>query len=253
MDTKKSESLRQDFYYWRVIATAISFTNFGIGGLVLRFICFPIVSLLPIQKRKKTLLCRKMVHNVYRLFIWQMNGLKVLSYETHNLDKLKGGQLIIANHPTLIDVCFILASVPNANCIIKEALFKNPFTRGPVSGAGFIPNIDAEQLISDCVESLNKGDSLIIFPEGTRTPPGKKPRLQRGAANIALTANKELTPITIKCSENTLKKGEKWYHIPPRRPHWTLEVGDSIALPENERSPVTARQLTNTIYEYFWG
>ncbi len=34
-------------YWWRLIATAASFTLFGIGGVLLRILVFPVLSLLP--------------------------------------------------------------------------------------------------------------------------------------------------------------------------------------------------------------
>lgn len=252
MAAEQERIKKQDFYYWRLFATGFSFFNFGLGGLFIRFIISPLLSIAPVSKRQKILWGRLVIHKAYRLFIWQMSSLKVLTYETKGLDKLKPGQLIIANHPTLIDVCFLLAFADCANCIVKKALFTNPFTSGPLKGAGFIPNIEAEQLVRDCTESLHLGDSLIIFPEGTRTTAGEKPRLQRGAANIALSANVCPTPVTIKCSENTLCKGQKWYNIPPRRPHWTLEVGHDLPLPEGGRSPSTARALTHAFFTYFF-
>lgn len=252
MANRKEPVKKQDFYYWRLVATGLSFFSFGLGGLVIRFVIFPLLGITPLQKDKKILIGRKIVHKAFQLFIWQMKSLKVLTFETKNLDRLQAGQLIIANHPTLIDVCFLLAFAKSANCIVKKALFNNPFTSGPLKGAGFIPNIDAEQLIDDCTQSLQQGSSLIIFPEGTRTTKGERPKLQRGTANIALSANIEPTPISIKCTEDTLSKGQKWYKIPPRRPHWTLSVGHPIPLPEGGRTPANTRKLTHDFFTYFF-
>ena len=243
---------RQDFYYWRLFATGLSFFNFGLGGLILRFVFFPVVQLLPVSRRQKVLYCRKLVHLSYRLFIFQMRSLGVLRFEVRHLERLQPGQLVIANHPTLIDVAFLLSFIENANCIVRYGLFKNPFTRGPVSNAGYIPNREPEQLIADCVASLQAGDSLIIFPEGTRTVPGKKPKFQRGAANVALAAGVDVLPVSIHCSENTLAKGQKWYDIPPRRPRWTIVVGTPLPLPQQAVTPKAVRHVNTLFYDYFF-
>lgn len=245
-------STKQDWYYWRLFATGLSFFNFGLGGLILRFVFVPVLLVLPLDTKTKNRIGRHWIHVAYRMFIWQMKAFGVLTYETHGLEKLRPGQLVIANHPTLIDVAFLLAFIDNANCIVRHGLFVNPFTSGPIRGAGYIPNIEPEQLIRDCVVSLDAGDTLIVFPEGTRTVPGELPKFQRGAANIALAARAQVMPVTIKCSENTLTKGEKWYHIPHRRPHWTFTVGDVMALPSLECSPKAARQVTRIFYDYFF-
>ncbi|HEY9034031.1 MAG TPA: 1-acyl-sn-glycerol-3-phosphate acyltransferase [Pseudomonadales bacterium] len=252
MATDTRLTARQDAYYWRLFATGLSFFNFGLGGLLLRFVVFPLVFVLPLARSRKVQINRQLVHLSYRLFVWQMKALGVLSYEVHGRQHLRPGQLVIANHPTLIDVAFLLSFIPGANCIVRHGLFDNVFTRGPVRGAAYIPNRNPEQLIGDCVASLQAGETLIIFPEGTRTVPGEQPRFQRGAANIALAAAAEVVPVRIKCSENTLAKGQKWYDIPRRRPHWTLEVGPPMRLPPLEPSPKAVRRISRMFYDYFF-
>ncbi|WP_164570717.1 lysophospholipid acyltransferase family protein, partial [Pseudomonas viridiflava] len=78
------------------------------------------------------------------------------------------------------------------------------------------------------VERLQGGQTLIIFPEGTRTQPGQPPAFHRGAAAIALRGASMITPVTIKVSPTTLTKAEPWYRIPQRRVHFTLHVGADI-------------------------
>jgi hypothetical protein len=92
---------------------------------------------------------------------------------------------VLANHPTLIDVVFLISLLPNADCVVKRVAC-NPFMRGPVRAAGYISNDDGAGLVDDCIAAVRAGGSLVIFPEGTRSVPGQPPRLQRGAANIAV-------------------------------------------------------------------
>lgn len=243
---------KQDLYYWRLIATAISFTTFGLGGLALRLF-FPLLHLLPGDKHIKARRARKIVHWCFRFFIAQMKFFGIYTYETHGLEKLTPGQLIIANHPTLIDVVFLISFIENANCIVKHSLFKNPFTRGPVTNTGYIPNIEGNQLVKDCVESLKSGDSLIIFPEGTRTPVDQAPKFQRGAANITLAAGTSPTMITIKCNTSFLSKGVKWYDIPFARPHLSFELSELGDISDLTFDPKSARKLTDMFMNHFFG
>ena len=74
------------------------------------------------------------------------------------------GLLILANHPSLIDVVFLISFVRHADCIVKAALAHNPFMRGPIRAAGFITNGDGAGLLEDCVKSLRGGNNLIVFP-----------------------------------------------------------------------------------------
>ena len=127
-----------------------------------------------------------------------MRVLGILTYRVEGAERLrKPGRLIVANHPTLIDVVLLVSQMPEVDCIVKRGLWRNPFLRWPVSWAGYLPNSEGEQLIEACAATLRRGHSLLVFPEGTRTVPGKPLRMQRGAAHIALAADAEILPVTI--------------------------------------------------------
>ena len=72
-------------------------------------------------------------------------------------------------------------------------------------------------MIEQASEALREGQSVIIFPEGTRTTPGQALQFQRGAASIAVRAAAVVTPVFIRCEPTTLAKNMPWYRIPPRR------------------------------------
>lgn len=242
-------------YYWRLFATGFSFCVFGLGGFLLGLLVFPLLSLIPgdqIKKRQRAQLC---VHYSFYFFIELMHRLGIMTYEINGLEKLnRPGQLIIANHPTLIDIVFLISRIPAASCIVKEQLWHNPFTRGPVINAGYISNGNSEKMISDCVACLKTAGTMIIFPEGTRTKADKEYKFQRGAARIALQANAIVTPVTLSCNPSTLTKAEKWYQIPERRFHLAMRVDDDIVLNEflvMEPKTIAVRRFNRYLQEYF--
>lgn len=241
---------------WRVCATGLSFALFGVGGLVLRLVVFPLLALCLRPGPARQRAARAAVRTSFRAFVGVMRGLGVLRYEVHGLDKLdREGQLILANHPTLIDTVFLIAFVRNADCIVKGALAENPFMRGPVRAAGYICNDRGPELVEDCIASLRAGGNLIIFPEGTRTPREGSLQLKRGAANIAVRGMRAVTPVVIQCDPPTLGKGDKWWHVPPRQASFRIEVKDDIAADafrDNDASEVVAaRRLTDHLQQFF--
>lgn len=242
--------------YWRVIATGISFTTFGIGGLVLRLLFFPLLTLCIPQQQKRIKYARRIIQLAFRLFIELMRRLGVLRYEVRGLSQLSNkGLLILANHPTLIDTVFLMAFVQQANCIVKTKLWDNPFTHGPVRAAGYIRNESGPNLIQDCIASLHQGNNLIIFPEGTRTPRHGTMTFKRGAANIAVHGLRDVTPVIIRCKPLTLCKGEKWWQVPPTIPHFSIEVQQDIKIQDFVSATVNktlaVRRLTNYLQHYF--
>ena len=163
-------------------------------------------------------------------------------------------KVVVANHPCLLDIVFLIAQIPNATCIVKPALIRNPFMRIPIRAMGYIYAEDPEVLLTRCEAELHEGGCLIIFPEGTRTTPGKPIKFQRGAATIALQAGADILPVTIRCFPTTLTKQEKWYHIPEKRFTLSLEVGDDIqsgTYPANTSRAIAARQITRQLETYF--
>jgi 1-acyl-sn-glycerol-3-phosphate acyltransferase len=241
---------------WRVLATGFSFAVFGLGGLALRVIAFPLLALCVRSPLARMRAARATIRVGFRAFVGIMRSLGVLRYEVHGLDKLdRGGQLILANHPTLIDTVFLIAFVRNADCIVKGALWNNPFTGGPVRAAGYVCNDRGPELVDDCIASLRAGGNLIIFPEGTRTPRGGTMELKRGAANIAVRGAQPVTPVLIDCQPPTLGKGDKWWHVPPRQARFRIEVRDDIAIEPfigpGVSDAMAARRLTAYLQHYF--
>lgn len=214
----------------RLAGTAASFTVFGIGGLLVGLLLFPAIHLSSGDRAVAQRRCQVIIGRCFAAFIWLMRTLGVLTYRWENAERLdRDGLLVVANHPSLIDVVFIISRMPHTLCVVKSSHWRNPFVMGVMRATGYIPNDDPIRLVEDCAAALAKGHSLVIFPEGTRTQPGVPLELKRGAASIIAASGKTFTPVAIHVSPTTLTKGEKWYQIPPEKPHWTLRVGEDIS------------------------
>ena len=252
--------LNKLFYGWRLLATGWCFLSFSLGGLFLALFVFPVINIVYLffnNPKLKYHRAQAIIHYGFRLFIWQMEFLRVLSVEMEGVEKLSGreGTLILANHPTLIDVVILIALIKYTNCVVKKTLFKDPFMGGTLKAAGYINNIETEAIVDECVTALKSGDNLIIFPEGTRTEPGKELVFQRGAAHIAARSGVDVVPVTITCNPATLSKGHKWYHIPSRPAQFLVSVGEPLDITDivtsDEPATVTSRRLTRYLHNYF--
>ncbi|OZY37399.1 1-acyl-sn-glycerol-3-phosphate acyltransferase [Pseudomonas lundensis] len=248
-------STRRDAWCWRLIATAISFGLFGLGCLGLRLVIFPLLSGLPGTAVRRRERARATVSRLFWLFFRSMARMGVLTYDVQGAERLgRPGQMIIANHPSLIDVVFLIGMVRNANCVVKQSLWQNPFTRSPVRATQYISNDGSVDMLDNAAQALQEGQTLIIFPEGTRTPPGHTPAFHRGAASIALRGAKVLTPVIIKVSPTTLTKAEPWYRIPDRRVHFSFRVGADIdphTFAALGPPPKASRRLNDFVHDYF--
>lgn len=241
---------------WRIPATGFCFAMFGLGGLLLTLLAFPILRLFvrnPDTRRRRA---QRMVSLTFYGFVALMRGVGVMTWQVQGRERLaRPGHMIIANHPTIIDVVMLIALMPEVDCIVGRQYFQNPFTGGPVRAAGYINNADGPELVEKCRASLQQGRCLLVFPEGTRTVPGKPLLFRRGSASIALHARANIVPVTILVSESTLTKSDRWYHVPRRKLRVSISVDTPIAiqpyLDEYASLPLATRRLTRDLRSYY--
>lgn len=246
---------RTDFYLWRLIATALSFLFFGIGGILLRVLVFPLISLLPgdhIVRRKRVRAAIRMAFHLHVQFMYRSG---VMTFEVVGAERLgRPGQLVVANHPSLIDVVLLGSQMRDANCIVKQSLWRNPCMRGPVHAAEYISNNGSPEMLDEAADVLREGQTLIVFPEGTRTAPGHTPVFHRGAAAIAMRGARMVTPVFILVEPTTLTKAEPWYRIPDRRFHVRLKVGadiDPATFSALGPLPIASRRLNEHLHHLY--
>lgn len=241
---------------YRVLATGFCFAVFGIGGVLIGAVAYPAICLLTRERRHRARVSRHVIHQAFRCFVALMATSGVLSYELRGRERLRrSGLLVVANHPSLIDVVFLISLIEDADCIVRGGLARNPFTRGPIAAAGYIGNDSGPGMVDECIASVKAGNNLVIFPEGTRTPLQGGARFQRGAANVAVRGGIDVTPVRISSSSPILTKGMPWYQVPRRRPHFVIEVCEDIPVREfcdnNQSEALAARQLTDFLTSYF--
>lgn len=245
-------------YAWRLLCTALGFASFSIGGFVLAVGVYPLLALFSRDEAQRARRFRAILRLTFRLLLVVLDVGGVLRILVKGGDRLAStrGAVIVANHPSLIDVVILAAHLPATQCIVKPALWQHRFLGPVMRAAGYIPSdADGETMLRRCRESLGQGDNLLIFPEGTRSRPGAEIRFQRGFANIAVLAGAPILPVFIRCDPPTLLKGDRWYDIPHCRALFELDVKlpisvDAAAAPARGRE---ARRLTREINGAFAG
>jgi 1-acyl-sn-glycerol-3-phosphate acyltransferase len=211
----------------------------------------PILTIAVRDEDRRGRLIRRLIHYAFRLFVEALALGRIITYEINGAEKLRQpGLLIIANHPTLLDVVYLVGFVENAICLVKKNLFDNPFTRFSIRGAQYINNVHPQESIDKCVQALAQGHSTIVFPEGTRTSRGSEIRLQRGAAYVALQSGIDPTPVTISCVPGWLTKEDHWYEVPRFPIRFRFDVRDDLSV-QSSYSEATeglqARRATEVI------
>ena len=213
-------------YLWRLFGTALSFAVFGIGGLVYGLLIFPLIFVFNRDRESRRVFARRLIGKGFGAFIALMKAVNVVDIRIEGSEHINDQrrQLIIANHPTLIDVVILISLFPQANCVIKEAVTRNPFMRSTVKAADYISNSEPEELLESCVGYLGNGKSLLLFPEGTRTRHQEPIDFKAGAATVAARTEVDILPIAIECEPLYLSKQLPWHYVPRTVPTFTIRV-----------------------------
>jgi 1-acyl-sn-glycerol-3-phosphate acyltransferase len=244
-------------YVWRLVGTGFSFACFFGGGLLLAVSVFPMIALVRRDGEGRVRATQRVIHHTFRFYIAMLERLGIIRLEVVGADALRNGRgrMIVANHPTLLDVVILMSLIPRAQCIVKAELWHNRYLGGVVRWAGYIRNdLAPEALLDACKAAMAAGKDLIIFPEGTRSRPGESLQFRRGFANIALLAEAPIQLVTIDCRPIMLSKGDPWWKIPQKRSHFRVSVGECLdaggSLGYQYRS-LAARQLVRRLQAYF--
>lgn len=243
------------YHLWRLLCTVLAFAALGIGGVLLALTIIPAATLFVDDEQKRNRRAQSIIHKSFRFYLMVLQACGILELEVIGGDKLRAcrGKLIVANHPTLLDIVILMALLPDAKCVGKQQLWRNPMLRPVVSATGYISNdCEPEVLIEKCRQALWSGYNLIIFPEGTRSVPGRPLRFQRGFAHILIASGASILPVVITCDPVTLVKGEPYYRIPDSPPHFRIEVEEEIdaaryASAESGSRGLIARKLVSEV------
>ena len=240
-------------YVFRVLAKWFFFFFFGFSSLILAILIFPPMRLFihPKERFKKS--ARRFVSSSMVFFVSFMHSIRALDLEVDNRENYRclSSKIIVANHPSLLDVVMLLSLIPNADCIVNAYLKRNIILKGVIHQLYILGSLSFEDILRSCAESLGQGNCLIVFPEGTRTPRSGNVVIKKGAARIALASNCNIVPIHIGGTDKFgLGKKDPWTGFnPTERYVYTISMGPEISL-ENYRNlsmPKAVRVLTREI------
>ncbi|SHM18544.1 lysophospholipid acyltransferase family protein [Vreelandella subglaciescola] len=197
-----------------VLRSGVFYLGYFAGVLASGIFLLPIAPFLPLARRYGLL-------NLYNHFLIRWFQLACgVRYDIQGRENLPNGPCVIqANHQCEWETVFLQVMMPPVCTVLKRELLRIPiFGWGlrllrPISLDRSRPSRALKQVLSQGVERLNSGLSVLIFPEGTRVDPGVYKRYNKSGTIIACRAGVPVLPVAHNA-------GERW----PGR-HWVKRPG----------------------------
>lgn len=184
---------------------------------------------------------------VWARLIIAVSGVRI---EVRGLENVPKGSpvLFLSNHQGAFDIPAIQSVLPVPfRWVAKKSLFRIPVVGWSMRLAGYIP-IDREnpaeavKSMEQAADWMKRGDSVVVFPEGTRSESGALLPFKRGAFVLAKKCGRPIVPVAVSGTNNIMKKGSRL--IMPARV--TISIGRPIPIgssEEKELRNMTKRQI----------
>jgi 1-acyl-sn-glycerol-3-phosphate acyltransferase len=222
----------------RILATGSAFLYFFVGGTLFAMLVLPIVRLKAGTPEEKAERCRQWVADAWVFFHDYMRVLHLINYDPRRIPMPlpDGPVVVVANHPTLVDVTAIMSAWPRLVCVAKTPMFKSPLLGRLLRYCDYIEGGDgglfsAATVVTNAVEALGRGRAILLFPEGTRSPERGLRKFYPGAWEMAARANAPILPLFLTCDPPTLMRGQAWYEVPERMADLSVTVLPMIRPP----------------------
>ena len=190
-------------------------------------------------------------HGCARLWSWLILATTGVEVEVRGLDRLERGKtyVFVSNHQSIYDIPVLFWWLPfQLRIIAKESLGRFPMLGPHLKRTGHLlvdrSRPDPKGVFGWANGLTSRGLSLIVFPEGTRSPDGRVGVFKGGSFYLAMQAGLPIVPLSIVGSRHVMRKGQ----LTTRPGHVTLIVHDPIATTANPDPPIKeVRALTNAV------
>lgn len=234
--SNRTKNGKSPLRFWRTIHSVLSFAYYGAGGVLLSLVAWVVFKLFPISHARKLRIFHRLMSSYMLSVFWTYPRVKriVLNPLGERFDK---PAIIVANHSSFLDILALGSLSTKTVFMVSDWVYRSPVIGLGVRLAGFYP---ASQGIEGGVDELRKkidqGYSLVIFPEGTRSPDNSIKRFKKGAFFLAQQFSLDIVPVVIHgLSEVAPKRdfilnpGRMTVQILPRIPSDSNQYGSDYA------------------------
>ena len=172
-----------------------------------------------------------------------------IKYEVHNPhgETFTKPAVVTCNHQSVLDIMMMLAQSPKLAILTKDWVWSNPFFGPAIRHAECYPvTMGMDELLPKLQSLVDRGYSIMMYPEGTRSVDGKILRFHRGAFEIARQLNLDILPLVEAAPCRVMRKGSKILH------KGTVRIDyDRRITPEEQRQLGEVKHVTSWFRKYY--
>lgn len=190
-----------------LLISLFEFPYFALGCILIMIIAVIMIVFRVSDKNKRSVLNFLMSKACWSV-IYSSVHVKKRQIDRHNLD-LSKPSIMIANHSSMLDILLMAMLSPKVIIMVKDWVYYSPLFGFVVRNAGYVfSETGSEKSLDIIKERIAEGYSILIYPEGTRSPDGNMRRFHKGAFYLADELGLDITPVLIHGASYTLTKGE---------------------------------------------
>jgi 1-acyl-sn-glycerol-3-phosphate acyltransferase len=225
---------------YQIIAYYTSFALFVVLSFGLNLFCL-LTGWLPGMGGRERFY-QRLVHWDFALFVWFVSSARIVPVHYKGFgrwpQKKGSGLVVVANHPGLMDVGWLLARLPEAMCVYKPDVGHNPLFGATARYAGYLASNRGHHLLRAAAAKLAAGHTLLVFPEGTRTRGDGLNPLKPGFVAMAREAKVPIQLVRIGCDSELLTKARPWWLVPRLPATVTVSLGPCLPPPGDDTAAV---------------
>lgn len=158
------------------------------------------------------------------------------------------GLLLVANHPSRLDALFMIACLPDLVCITKASIWDHWLFGATIRMAGY-PRVGDDRHLAGVAALLRDGFRVLVFPEGTRSPPDGPGAFHPGFTLPARQAQAPIQTVMIEADCNFLGRDWPVLRVPARAVRVGLRIGTRFDPPGNR--PGDMRRVARAVEQAF--
>lgn len=205
---KRADKGKQPFTLWSFAKTIFAFTYYVVGCLLVTLIGFVLIKCVPFAKTKMKYVYHVVVCKMMWSLLYIMANVKK-SFANKRSETFQKPAVIIANHTSFLDLLRIISLHPKILLLTNRWVWRSPVFGALVRMADYYPVEEGAEFSVDKLKYwVNKGYSIAVFPEGTRSYTDQIGRFKKGAFYLAEQLNLEIIPAVFHGIANTMSKGD---------------------------------------------